>query len=462
LWYSADGLVWTELDTEALLGDGAVVSLLVEGGPGLVAVEFRPVGGTREAVAWTSTDGRDWTVSPLGYTIPRPERSFEVTGLAFWQVAAGSSGAVIAASVWESFDHDELERNVQSALPEGLREYAAGNGVTIEPWEISVSVGPFWVFSEAIGNLDVDQDLFDLYEQSMMGGGPSDSILFVTDDYETWRQVDDWPGGDNPVVAMAATSRGFVAGTWGWGEHARPFTSSDGITWEETELPADPGFITWFGTHHGRLLMAGGLGGNPALWESDDGGTTWTAWAGLPADAWEVRAGGLGMVAWGEHWWLIDEQIEEESTVVESGGYTLTVTVGQDGLSITDADGDTVLTAYLSEAGGPGGLMLPEFMVADHERQMFTVIDPDGGETLMTVTYQEMEDAYEAAQHWTEVGPATFVVYSAYGEVWSEQTIVEITGVTGWPSQLAVGDDLAVMVVDGFDDRTSLWRGTAP
>ncbi|MDR9451724.1 MAG: hypothetical protein RI637_10950, partial [Acidimicrobiia bacterium] len=91
LWHSADGLVWTELDTATLLGEGAVVSDLVEGGPGIVAVGFRPVDGTQEAVAWTSTGG-DWTVSPLGFTIPEGE----VSGLDLWHVAAGSSGAVIA------------------------------------------------------------------------------------------------------------------------------------------------------------------------------------------------------------------------------------------------------------------------------------------------------------------------------------------------------------------------------
>jgi hypothetical protein len=456
LWYSADGWVWSELDTAALLGDGAVVSMLVEGGPGLVAVGFRPSGRTREAVAWTSTDGRDWAVSPLGYTIPEPERSFEVTGLDFEQVAAGPSGAIIAASVWEriDFDHEELERNIRAALPDCLREYE----IDFDPWEISVSVGPFRVFSEAFRNLDIDQDLFDLYEQSMMSEH-SDPILFVTDDYQSWRQVDEWPVGDEDaqVGAMIATHDGFLAfaGRWGWGwEPDGLYSSTDGITWQETESPADPGFIPWFGTHRGRLLMLG-EGWPPVLWESNDGGTTWTAGGSLPADAWEVRAGGLGLVAWGEHeseWWD-----PWEPTVVESGGYTMTV--GEEHLSISDTHGDTELTADLTNAGWDS---MPEFIVADHERQMLTVVDPDSGETIMAVTYRELEDAYEAAQQRTDVGRGAFVAYSADREVWSEQAILEVTGEAGWANLLAVGDDFAVMVVGGFDNGASLWRGTAP
>lgn len=460
LWYSADGLVWRGLDTAALFGDGAVVSMLVEGGPGLVAVGFRPAGGSGEAVAWTSTDGRDWMVSPLGYTIPEPEGPFEVTGLDFEQVAAGPSGAIIAASVWKGFDHDELERNVQAALPEGLREYR----IMIEPWKISVSVGPFRVFSEWPSNLDIDQDLFDLYEQSMSDGPPG-SILFVTDDYQSWRQVDDWPGGDDRVRAVIATPDGFLAerGRWGWGwELDGLYSSTEGITWEETELPADPGSIGWLGTHQERLLAVGGMwwGLDRVLWESDDGGTTWRAGAGFPADTWEIRVGGLGLVAWGEHW-DIDEQTEEEPTVVESGEYTMTV--GQEGLTISDADDAILLTANLWELGfgGPGELGLPEFIVADHQQQMFTILDPDTGETIMTVTYREMEDAFEAAQHRPEVGPATFVAYSADGKVWSEQAILEITGLTAWPDLVAVGDNLAVMTIYRLDNGRSLWRGTA-
>ncbi len=75
LWHSTDGTAWTRLDTAALLGDGAIVSELVEGGPGLVAVGSVPSGAAREAVAWTSADGQEWTVSPLGYVLPEPERS---------------------------------------------------------------------------------------------------------------------------------------------------------------------------------------------------------------------------------------------------------------------------------------------------------------------------------------------------------------------------------------------------
>ena len=459
LWHSTDGAAWTELDTAALLGEGAIVSEVTEGGPGLVAVGFLPSGDTRQAVAWTSADGEEWNVSPLGYTPPTPERPFEVTELRFWEVAAGSSRAVIAASVWEGFDHDELEPNVAAALPEGLRPYAAGNGVMIDPWRISVSVGPFEVFSDEIDNLDVNRDLFDAYERSMNGGG-QDAILFVTDDYRTWLQVDDWPGGNQLITAMTATADGYLADTWFWGDGGGPFESADGVVWAETELPAGHGSIGWFGTHDGRLLMLGDP--EATLWESDDGGSTWTAWAGLPGGAGDVRVGDFGLVAWGEYesdWW---NPTNWPPTVVESGGLTLTARAGKDGLTVVNSSGRSVLTADLIGAGaGPEGLALPSFIAADHDRAVFTVVDPDSGDLLMTVTYREMQDAYELAQGPAGLGPEMFVTYSADGRVWSEQPMAELAGVASWIGSVAVGDDFAVMVVSELDGPASLWRATS-
>ncbi len=140
------------------------------------------------------------------------------------------------------------------------------------------------------------------------------------------------------------------------------------------------------------------------------------------------------------------------------------MTLGQEHLAISDADGDTVLTADLSEHDfyWLGDLVPPDFIVADHEQQTFTVVDPNSGETLMTVTYREMEAAFQAVQDPPDPDPNTFVAYSADGKAWSEQAILEITGVTAWPDLVAVGDDFAVMVVGAFDHGASLWRGTAP
>jgi hypothetical protein len=167
----------------------------------------------------------------------------------------------------------------------------------------------------------------------------------------------------------------------------------------------------------------------------------------------------LGLVAWGWHeseWW---DSTTWGPTVVESGGYTMTV--GEEHLSISDTHGDTVLTAELSVGFHWLGLELPEFIVADHQRQTFTVVHPDTGETIMTVTYREMQDAYETAEDRTWTDPVTFVAYSPDGRVWSRQTIGELTGMIAEPNQVAVGDHFAVMIIDG-PERTSLWRGIAP
>jgi len=459
LWHSTDGGAWTQLDTAALLGEGAVVSEIAEGGPGLLAVGSVPSGAAGEAVAWTSADGQEWTVSPLGHVMPEPERPFEVSELRIRAVAAGPGGAVIAATP-VGFDFGLLEPDVVAALPTGLRDYVSGTGLMIDPGEISVSVGPFEVFSEAVPNLDVDQDLFDAYGRAT-SGGTEDLLLFVTDDYVTWQQVDEWAGGDNPVSAMTATRDGYLAATWAWGSGPGPYASADGLAWEETELPADSGTVRWFGAEGGRLLMAGDLGRRSAVWGSDDGGETWTAWAGLPDDAWDVRAGAFGLVATGQHeseWW---DRSQWAPTIIERDGLTLSIDQGPGGLTVAGPDGETLLTADLSGAGdGPEALALPSSIAADHDRAVFTVVDPESGGSLMTVTYREMQDAFELAQGPAGLGPDMFAAYSADGRVWSEQPVSELAGVPGWIGPVAVGDDFAVMVVSELDGPSSLWRAT--
>ncbi len=458
LWFSSDGFDWTEVDIDDLFGDTATVFQIADGGPGLVAVGLRRSGTSREVVAWTSVDGEAWEVSPLGYTLPERESPTEIVRLFFEHLAASPSGAVVAASVWEGLDFEALEPNVQAALPEKLREYATGMGVMIDPWNISVSVGPFQVFTESVDNLDVDRDLFDAYERAVTASSPPTTILFVTEDFTSWQRVD-WPDEDEFVTALTATPDGYLADVRaGWFEGG-PFSSPDGITWVETQLPADPGTISWFGTAGERRLMRGELDGSLVIWELR--GTTWELWASLPDHAWEVRAGGLGLVAWGEDDSDPWDPMRWESTVVESGGYTMTVASGRGGLSIVDAGGNTVVTADLTEVGfgGPEGLALPDFIVADNERAMFTVSDLESGETLFEVSYRKMQDAFDDTQPFG--GPDGFVFSSSDGRVWSTQAFVEIVGDAGWISEVVVADDFAVIGIEGSrGDELTLWRGT--
>jgi hypothetical protein len=283
----------------------------------------------------------------------------------------------------------------------------------------------------------------------------------VTDDYVTWQQVDGGAIGDEPVSALVATGDGYRATTGGWFSTPHVYASADGLTWEETELPADPGMVRWFEGEGGRLLAVGDLGGRSAVWASDDDGETWTAWADLPGDAWDVQAGAFGLVAQGEHpseWW---DGPPSTPIAIEHDGFTLSIEEGAGGCTVTGPDGTTLLSAGLYSIGAaPGSLALPPFIVADHDRAVFTVADPEGGEPLMTVTYREMQDAYDRAKEPAGLGPDTFVAYSPDGRVWSEQPIWELVGGPGWISSVVVGDDFAAMVVGERDGPTSLWRAT--
>jgi hypothetical protein len=145
-------------------------------------------------------------------------------------------------------------------------------------------------------------------------------------------------------------------------------------------------------------------------------------------------------------------------TVIEHNGFTLSIQEGRDGCSVSGVGGETLFTTACMPAAFGLALELPEMIRADNVRAVFTVADPSTGATLMTVSYREMQEAFDVAQDRAGVGPDVFVVYSADGRVWSEQPIREVAGIAGWVGPLAVGDDFAVVVVSEFDGPVSLWR----
>jgi hypothetical protein len=219
--------------------------------------------------------------------------------------------------------------------------------------------------------------------------------------------------------------------------------------------------VQGFTNDGGRLLMSADVRGQPAIWVSSQDGATWTVLAGVPADAGDVGSGPFGLVATGEHpseWW---DRSQSAPTVIEQDGFTLSIDEGSEGCTVRGPDRETVLTADCFSAGqGPEGLELPPFISADHDVGVFTVVDPDSGDRLMTISYREMQDAFERAQVPAGYGPDTFVVYSADGRTWSEQSISELTGEAGWITSVAVSDDFAEIVVNEMDGPASLWRAT--
>jgi hypothetical protein len=462
LWHSTDGIEWTQRDAVAVLGDGAIVDAIAEGGPGLLAIGSMPAGDAREAMAWTSADGQTWTASPLGYTMPAPEQPFMVSELMIQAIAAGPGGAVIATWPHTSIDHGLLEPAVAAALPVALRDFATDMGVMIEPQRVRVSVGPFEVLSEPMSELDVDRDLMDAYASGVGGGMEEQLLIFATDDYVSWQQVDEWAGGDRAPSYMTAAGDGFLAASFTWGGEPGLYASADGLTWEPVEPPADRTPIRWLETDGGRVLLVGDQRGQLAVWESTDDGETWSFVTSVPDDAWDVRTGAFGMVAMGEEpseWW---DRSQWRPTVIEQDGYTMSIAEGPSGLTLTGQDGETLLSDDLYGAGdGPTGMALPSSVTADNDRGVFTVTDPESGEELMSVTYQEMEDAFERAQGPTGAGPQMFVAYSADGQAWSKQLIPEIAGAAGWIGSMAVGDDYVAMVVSEMDGPSSIWRTTA-
>jgi hypothetical protein len=263
------------------------------------------------------------------------------------------------------------------------------------------------------------------------------------------------------VSDVVATQDGFLAWTMGWGGSSL-FESADGVTWSDVEPAAITGEPYRYWADDGRLMAAVDLGGRAAVWASTDGGETWTATGGLPSDGWDVESGPFGMIVTGDRgddWW---DRSRMPATVVEQDGHTLSIRLGRRGCVVTGPGGDALLAGDCPEAmDGPEGLAMPPFITADHDRGAFTVADPDDGEVLMTITYREMQDAFEQARRAADIGPDAFVSYSADGSVWSEQSIAALSGWPGWVGPIAVADDHATLVISELDGPSSIWRITA-
>lgn len=474
LWHSPDGATWANLDAASLLGEGAVVDSLEVGGPGLLALGFLPHEATHRATVWTTSDGEKWNATDLGYVVPISDDPYVVNELRYRAAAAGSQSAVVAVTAREGFAWHELEPRVLDALPDGLGDFQ--DGLMIDPWKIEVTLGGFTVFSERVADLDVDQGLFAAYERGVSAGPDTDqNLTFVTDDFVQWDRTDAGIADPEPLLGLAATDESFVAATWGWGGPSKLFGSNDGRVWGEFDLPAGADPITAVFALDGAVLVSGHSGSGAALWESRDDGRNWRVLAGLPADMWSVSSGPMGIIGTGEEgndgWGGPDP---EAMTTIEKDGLQLAIASGPGGFALTDSDGNLLVEADLVLAGMEGlGFEPPEALHFNHATQKVTVIDPATSETLFTLSYEELESAYRAAQIEAGAGmpfapPETLLYFSEDGSKWSKQAVSAAIGLRGFVDEntMTVGDGFVVMALieefGGDETEDSLWRGTLP
>ena len=313
VWSSTDGFTWTPVVDPAAFGTPATIDDVVTGGPGFVAVGSERIGDPAQFLfrpaVWTSADGTVWTKVAFDDQILGGASSaimFDVVSTDSGLVAVGGAdaGADRVAAVWTSADGATWTRSAHVPEVFGSTGFTSMSSVT--------AGGPGLV---AVGAQQTSGDL-------------RAGAIWTSADAVTWTRAAADPtvvGGETTSVLLdAVTAAGplLVAGgieRTGDDADITILTSPDGVTW--TRVPPMPDF-SGPGGQFLRDLTAGGPGivgvgtvdtGDPstaaaAVWVSPDG-LSWSRVADDPAvfggngtfaSMQAVVVGGPGLVAVGD------------------------------------------------------------------------------------------------------------------------------------------------------------------
>jgi hypothetical protein len=248
VWTSPDGFTWTRVphDEEVFGGAGfqEILSVAV-GGPGLVAVGLDESGGDRDAAVWTSPDGITWShvrhdEAVLGGTGHQNMFGVAVGGQGLVAVGVDGSGGDRDAAVWTSPDGFAWTR------VSGDEAVFGGAG---DQEMMSVAVG-------GPGLVAVGSD---------GSGGDFDAAVWTSPDGFAWTRVsgDEEVFGGAGIQAMASVAVGgpglvAVGLDESGDEDAAVWTSPDGVAW--TRVSGDEAVFGGAGNQMMLSVIVGGPG----------------------------------------------------------------------------------------------------------------------------------------------------------------------------------------------------------
>lgn len=310
-------------------------------GGGFVAVGYVPPDWV--PVAWTSSDGLDWSIHSMGMT----DFTFPVS------VAAGADGTVVAVGrygqmpvAWTSRDGVAWQRH-SVPVPESsdVAERMTTVVASKRGYLAGGSAGP---------------ELFDRHAR-----------FWTSIDGRDWRPVPDDPVAfeNSEVRAITTAGDGFVAvGVVGPAQEpsgAVAWTSADGVTWTRVD---DPSFVDGItvavvrAPFGGLVAVGSDLDRREAVaWTSPDG----HRWTRAPSESSRQHPGGYA--------WMTDA-ISMADTVIAIGEYqglqrgTATSWVSRDGLRWDRARSAPVQEQgefYAISPGGPGIVVVGSFGAPD-------------------------------------------------------------------------------------------------
>ena len=433
--------------TQAELSGTTFVDHLLTTENGFVAYSFAPGAG-----AWTSQDGVQWTPRDLVfegdsdelavYSLTVGGPGYVAVGSDQWNMSSGEHNDV----VWISDDGFDWQRHDLVTESPPLGRFA-------EISLMSVVGGPDRRLI-LVGRMDPEDGAFDEHE----------FVVWSSQDGLEWSlHSDPFPPGsyiDDPVYV---TPRGFITNGYIEGADSGEvaWLSVDGQQWEQLTLSftgeASPETAVIRGTTRrvvswdDRILTVAGTPDGIGLWVSDDGGT-WTALDPSPALSHtpdllvridDVAAGPAGIVMTGRY---EPRPPEPQPVTVEKGQRFLTVDFEAGTLTVTDVgDGEVLLEIGLEDAE----------LVIRTDEQTLTVIDPESGEELISVTHEEwdraLEDAGLVVPEFEESGLVPMIWFSPDGENWTVVDVNETFGTDHPPTEVVVGSESVLVKWSGLE-----------
>ncbi len=424
---AAVALEWTE----AGLSGETFIDQLIATDQGFVA--YRTF---QDPQAWVSEDGIDWTQKDLVFEEP-------IEDLYLSSITPGGPGFV---AIGHTFDEDNLLLTSE-------------DGFTWSHQDLDLEYPPLGEFAfvgleEVVGGSEGGLVLVGRMDPSDDGPDEHRFVVWTSDDGSVWDLVEDPFGSGAYIGEILPTGDGFVTQGFidgpGGGEYI--WLSTDGRAWDQMALDfldagylAGPGLVRW----GDKILSAVQTEDGIRLWTSTDGRT----WEQLPASpllagtdqfnimVTEVAAGPLGIVLVGS---LQPPERPEPPLVIEKDDLIVTFDLEAFRVIVTDGStGDVLLEAELLD---------PDTTVIN-EDDSITLLHPDTGEALATVTPEEAEEARAKAYQEAGIDPDEFresqftpvLWFSPDGQRWTSMEIEEMVGSDEFPMGVVVGNDAVIV-----------------
>jgi len=434
VWQSHDGRQWRELAPAPFPVGTALAAVTAYDGVVVAAGTTHQADGDKIPGVWYWTAESGWNKALL------PEPAELGAGEAAFPggVVAGPKGFVLRALAGLTVGPEEL---IAPSLPSEVAA-ALDAGASLSWGSTGVEVfgpGEIVFYRASFDELGVDETVFSSIE------GPLSAFLWWSPDGRTWEPVERpypvrYPG------LVTATNNGFVVNGW---------ISTDGTTWTPPDSDSNPEPLQMVGRWGDRFV---GIDNSPKrFWVSDDA-LEWSPFGPDPTSSSLSPTGGLGWLATGEFGILASEvnygptsAVLQQPPTIEKDG--LIVTIGADGprIVVRDADSGGEVLNVLSK-----GERTQQQVRYDFDAQTMTLIDPDTGHQVVTLTFEEISAAQNAAYPPEE--PETHLLFTADGDTWSRQATD--TQLDGYINSMAVGQNEAVVANISPTGTARLWIGT--